>query len=162
MEMTEFVVAVEFFRSEPDELNRTTVRVNGEVVWPGEFNPDDLRYDDDVEIRVPSGTLRFRVNSGHTEGQTTYIVGCPAYWTGSWGGLSGGLCACASWRVTTNGPIKTSVADDLTSVDDYRAVRAMVGDLFYGHPEANLQAMRMTWETYKSLKQDMVALLEAM
>lgn len=136
---------------EPDELNRTTLIVNGVYYSGGQIT---IREGDRIGIAIPSGkwegTVEFISGPNPWHIQVTDVT-----WEGKYAGLARGLSGLLTWDLfwPDDGTVETSAYPAPVPYHVYRAAHAAVDagpDGFYGQPEARRRALGQILEVIMS------------
>jgi hypothetical protein len=101
---------------------------------------------DRIFLELPGGNLSGLVAGIYVEGERGVLSLREAEYTGSAGSLLGGTCASCHWDARHfSGEVETSAWDEPLDWQVYLAARNHVVNSghFYGHPEANREALRL-------------------
>jgi|GEM_PF-4321941 len=133
-----------------DELNGTSLAINGEQVFPdGQLRP--LAEGDRVVLEIPSGTLSAVVTNTSCSGGVL-----EGTWEGAFWGLYTGQSGCARFgqRYYSEAVLETSIADDIRTWNDLVAVRQVARyaerDMHPTPDKEQLDRLRDAWAFIKA------------
>ena len=146
-----------FVGQTPDTQNHTTMKINGQTVWPcqGKFYPTYI-IGDTFELSIPSGKLEGKITDWDLSKGTDIIYHFDGEWNGKIDGLLTGASGCAefSLRPDTYGEVETSIGQNMTW-EDLLLVRQLYDYFPKGEdfsPKGKQDRMQKIWDMLSQAK----------
>ena len=146
-----------FVGQTPDTQNHTTMKINGQTVWPcqGKFWPTCI-IGDAFSISIPSGTLRGNITDWDLSKEDITCYFEEGEWEGKIDGLLTGASGCAEFSLKPDpyGEVSTSIGQNMTW-EDLLLVRQLYDYFPKGEdfsPKGKQDRMQKIWDMLSQAK----------
>jgi len=140
-----------FVGREPDSMNRTTLLINGQKVWPAGILELELEKGDKFTLGIPSGILDGEITALPSEYDDVKRFRFTGAWEGQIAGMSEGRSGCAEFSLYPEGAVESSIGDGM-EWEDLKMVHSLYD--YFPQPEYNpndaprkkQEKMRKIWD----------------